>query len=146
MGKDTLRAFMEEHDLFDNALISHGFADYMRDYQLVVDNIVRPDEAGMYQYLFKYCVEAHIETAVTAWRGSLDDRLLDPEQAARDGVEGYVWGVRWADLYPGWTLVDPSVKAQSWQERLGIDLHEVRIESNAFTIDLIFSILEVNKL
>jgi hypothetical protein len=41
------------------------------------------------------------------WRWSWDDLFIDYETCERAGnPEGFVWGVNWADAYPGLEYVD----------------------------------------
>lgn len=146
METAELQEVMAEFDVFDNALLSHGYKTYMRDYELLIEVHVGPAEQGTYSYLFRYCVEAHIHTAVTeeSYRNSLDDRLIEYE-SGKD-LDGYVWGVNWSVLYPGWTLHEQSERAANWTERIGIPFHEIQIEGNAYDMTLIFSELVVSKI
>lgn len=146
MKEQELRGLMERYDVFDNALLFHSYRPYMRDYDLIVESHVGPAEPGTYSYLFRYCVEAHARTTVSddAYRRSLDDRLTVYD-TGKD-LDGFVWGVKWSALYPGWELRSPSEAAASWTERLGIDFHEICIEGNAYAITLIFAELSVTKL
>jgi hypothetical protein len=98
------------------------------------------------RYLFKYCVEAIVFSAVCAesWRQSLDDRLIDYD-TGRD-MNGYVWGVKWQDNYPGATIVTDSLRASKWSESIGIEFHEVRFETNGHNVTLVFSELDVTEL
>jgi hypothetical protein len=146
MTAEDLLALMQRHDMFDNALIFHAYKRYMRDYEIIVECHVGPAPQGTYSYLFKYCVEVHTVTSVSdsAYKVSLDERLIDYE-TGKD-LDGYVWGVNWSDLYPGWTLQSNSGKAAEWSRRIGIEFHEVVIKTNAYTINLIFSDLVVEKL
>lgn len=146
MSQEDLRSLMREFDLFDGALLFHAYKRYMRDYELIVEVHVGPAEQGTYSYLFKYCVEVNISTSLSGarYRNSLDERLIDYE-TGKD-LDGFVWGVNWSQLYPGWEIITPSKKASEWTERIGIDFHEVSIQSNSFNITLIFSELVVTKL
>ena len=146
MNTQELQGVMESFDVFANALLSHGYKDYMRDYELVVENIVNPEPLGTYAYLFKYGVEAHITTSLPdeGYRMSMDDSLIDFE--AGKGLPGYLWGVRWSDLYPGWTLNLASAKAVEWTRRLGIQFHDILIETNVYKITLIFGELVVEQI
>src|SRR5690348_8315383 len=72
--------------LFDNAIVSHGFAPYMRDYFVVFDVVsTRPTRlggswiAGRYVYRFTHCPEAHVVTTVRddTWQQSWNDELTD---------------------------------------------------------------------
>jgi hypothetical protein len=136
-------------DLHDGALFFHAFTDYMRDYELIVSPIQEPSLGRPplhRRYLFKDCVEAQTETVPSAeiWRRSLDDRLIEFE-TGRD-LDGYVWGVRWQELYPGAKVVAGSKRARRWTLAIGIDFHEVRIVANAHTITIVFSELDVSEL
>jgi hypothetical protein len=134
-------------EVFDQAIVFHGFADYMRDYDVFMYATADP-RTGIapkhLRYRFKYCVRAVVTTALSAqiWRQSLDERLVDYEQGC--DLDGYVWAVRWQMLYPGMTLIDESAEAQRWRDELGLPFHEVTIETNGHNISLIFSDLVVD--
>ncbi|MBL7497651.1 hypothetical protein I6A84_05305 [Frankia sp. CNm7] len=133
-------------DVFDQAIVYHAFTDYMRDYEMLVYATSDPRlavPAEHLRYLFRYCVEVDVRPAVTpeVWKQSLDDRLIDHE-TGKD-LDGYVWGVKWQALYPGATLLDDSPRAQAWSDAIGIDFHEVRIETNGHNLTLIFNDLSV---
>jgi hypothetical protein len=133
---------------FDQALLHHGFADHMRDYDLFLyvtadpRTGIRPEHL---RYRFTHCVRATATTALSPqiWKTSLDERLLDHAQAEADGVDGYVWGDRWQLLYPGPTLMRHSAEAQRWSGALGIPFHEATIETNCHNLTLVFSDLIV---
>ncbi|MEU4534420.1 hypothetical protein AB0G15_06105 [Streptosporangium sp. NPDC023825] len=136
-------------DVFDQALLRHGFTEYMRDYQLVIHATADPRSGiapATLRYLFRYCVQAECTTTVRTdtWRESLDDRLITYETGV--DLEGYVWGVNWQLLYPGATLVADSPTARDWAAAIGIDFHEVRIQTNAHDLTLIFSDLQIEEL
>lgn len=78
------------------------------------------------------------------WRVSLDDRLLDQETADPD-LGGYVWGVKCHCMYPGAALLPESEATRRWSKAVGIDFHEVRIETNAHNLTLLFSGLQVSE-
>ncbi|TKK80637.1 hypothetical protein FDA94_35895 [Herbidospora galbida] len=98
------------------------------------------------RYLFRHCVQADCTTTVPAdiWRESLDDRLITYQTGV--DLDGYVWGVDWQLLYPGATLVTDSPTAQRWAAAVGIDFHEVRIQTNAHDLTLVFSDLKIEEL
>ncbi|MGN9758056.1 YxiG-like protein [Streptomyces sp. SD31] len=136
-------------DAFDQAVVHHGHTAYMRDYEVVIHATADPRtgvEPAYLRYLFRYCVEARCETSVPAqtWRVSLDDRLIDDVTA--DGLDGYVWGVKWHCLYPGAKLLPASERTRRWSRSLGLDFHEVLIETNAHRLTLLFSDLQVSEL
>ncbi|MFG2823767.1 hypothetical protein ACGFX4_30625 [Kitasatospora sp. NPDC048365] len=133
---------------FDHAVVNHGYTNYMRDYEVIVHATADPRsgiEPSYLRYLFRYCVEARCGTSLPAetWRVSLDDRLIDYETGV--DLEGYVWGVKWHCLHPGATVLPESEATRRWSEALGIDFHEVRIETNAHDITLVFSDLQVTE-
>lgn len=136
-------------DVFDQALVHHGYVDYMRDYEAIVYATADPItgiQPTYLRYLFRYCVEARCQTAVDTriWQISLDDRLT--EHASGADLDGFVWGVKWQCLYPGATIVAGSELASTWAAAIGIDFHEVRIETEAHDLTLVFNDLEVSEL
>jgi len=90
-------------------------------------------------------VAASVTTALSpaGWTDSLDDRLTEPGGASVPDLEGYVWGVRWQENYPGMTLAAESPDAGRWSEQVGLPFHEVRVEANCHTIRLVFADLVV---
>ncbi|WP_149179890.1 hypothetical protein [Streptomyces sp. TRM49041] len=136
-------------ETFDHAVVHHGFTDYMRDYQVVIHATADPRtgiEPAYLRYLFRYCVEARCETTLSSetWRASLDDRLIEGETGDA-GLDGYVWGVKWHALYPGARLLPQSDTAGRWRQAVGVDFHEVRIDTNAHRLTLVFSDLRVSE-
>jgi hypothetical protein len=134
-------------DVFDQAIVFHGFADYLRDYDVFVCATADPRigrAAQHLRYRFKYCVRAVATSALSPeiWKRSLDSRLVDYDQG-RD-LDGYVWGVRWQALYPGMKLVRDSADAQQWSHDLGLAFHEASIETNGHNLSLVFADLIVD--
>jgi hypothetical protein len=91
-------------DVFDQAIIFHGFADYMRDYEVFIYATADP-RTGIgpehLHYRFKHCVRATVTSALSPgiWKRSLDERLVDYEQD-RD-LDGYVWASSGRRCTPG---------------------------------------------
>lgn len=146
MDTAALEQMLDE--AFDHAILHHGYTNYMRDYEVVVYATADPRTGiapARLRYLFRYCVEARCETSVAAetWRVSLDERLIDHETGA--DRDGYVWGVKWHALYPGARLLPESEATRRWSKAVGIDFHEVRVETNAHRLTLIFSDLQVSE-
>jgi hypothetical protein len=146
---DTASLQQALDDVFDQALVYHAYTDYLRDYEVIVHATADPSTGippAYLRYLFRHCVEADVETALSAdiWRRSLDDRLIDYD-TGKD-LDGYVWGVKWQEFYPGAKVVPGSKRAQRWADALGIDFHEIRIQANGHTITLVFSDLQVSQL
>lgn len=145
-GSEIQAAF---DDVFDQALVFHGFVDYMRDYDVYIYATADPrtDISPQHlRYRFTHCVRASTTSALSPhiWKQSLDERLVDHEEGA--DLDGYVWGVKWQALYPGLTLVADSSDAQQWSHDLGLPFHEATIETNGHNISLVFSDLVVDVL
>jgi hypothetical protein len=145
---DSVKLKSDLDDIFDQAIVYHGFTDYLRDYELFAYCTADPRTGIVPEHLryrFKLCVIAEVQTALTEtiWTRSLDDRLVDYD-VGKD-LEGYVWGVKWQMLYPGARIIQDSARAQHWAQALNRDFHEVRIETNGHNISLVFSELEVTK-
>jgi hypothetical protein len=143
---DAARIAQALDDVFDQAIVFHGFTDYMRDYEIIVFATADPRtgiEPEHLRYLFKHCVSAVATSALSPdiWRRSLDERLIDYAQGV--DLVGYVWGVNWQLLYPGAKLVPNSPDAARWARELGIPFHELRIETNGHNLTLVFSDLSV---
>jgi hypothetical protein len=146
-----------QHDqlFFDSSIVSHGFAPFLRDYDVTIDVPSTTSDrsgsyiAGRYRYRFTHCTEAIARTTVTpdAWQKSWDDLYIDRrawEQAESPG--GYLWAVAWADAYPGMTYVANSDRAKLWSDLVSHKMHEVLIESNAFRLALVFHDLRIAQL
>lgn len=143
---DTSEIQAAFEDVFDQAIVFHGFADYMRDYDVFVHSTADPRtgiRAAHLRYRFMHCVRATVTSALSPdiWSRSLDERLIDHAKG-RD-LEGYVWGVKWQELYPGMKLVPDSADARQWSRDLGLPYHEAVIEANSQILSLVFSDLTV---
>lgn len=104
---------------------------------------------GRSRYRVTHCTEAIARTTVTpkAWQASWDDIFTNYQAWEQAGKpSGYVWGVEYADAYPGMTHVTESDRARHWTELLGHNLHEVRIQSNVLVLELVFHDLRVTQL
>lgn len=146
MDAMALRQSLDE--IFDQALVHHGYTDYLRDYELIVYATADPRtgvEPAYLRCLFRYCVEARCTSSVSAegWRTSLDDRLIDHE-TGKD-LDGFVWGVKAHRLCPGAELLAGSETTRRWERAVGIDFHEVSIETEAHRLRLVFSDLQVSE-
>lgn len=143
MTVDEIKRAIQE-PLFDSSIVRHGFAPFLRDYDIVA-------RINDYQYLYRFthCVLAIVATAVKSkfWKESWDDIFTDYIAHQRAGSpEGYVWGLCYSVAYPGATYIEKSASAQDWSRRLGKPMHEVLIETNGHDIDLIFHDLKVREL
>ncbi|CAD5989903.1 hypothetical protein [Agreia sp. COWG] len=131
---------------FDQSLVFHGFTEYMRDFEMIMQFSADPSTGiptEHFRYIFVHCVQATISTALPpqAWAASLDERLTDYETGSE--LDGYVWGVKWQALYPGFEVASQSGVGKSWSDKVGIPFYEVRVEANGHNFDLVFSDLRV---
>ncbi|MFK0187601.1 hypothetical protein ACIQV1_25735 [Streptomyces rubiginosohelvolus] len=143
MDTAGLQRTLKKH--IGEVVVHHGYTTYMRDYEVIINVWEGPQSPSTYlRYLFLYCVEARCGTFLSTetWRDSLDDRLLDRETAV--DLDGYVWGANYHELY-GAELRPESEAALHWSKAVGIDFHEVHIETNAHDLTLLFSGLEVSE-
>ena len=106
-------------DIRGEALVFHGFTDYMRDYDLIVFRISDAQAghpARHVRYRFTHCVSATVEPGLPRdlLKASTDDRLIQMTPSA--GVDGFVWGrggnrsspVAWRSEAPVWPDVGRS--------------------------------------
>ncbi|GHH74881.1 YxiG-like protein [Promicromonospora soli] len=150
MDEQQIRQAFDE--VLDQALVFHGFTDYMRDYDLYIYATADPRtgiEPEHIRYRFTHCVRATVTTTVRrdVWLYSQDDDLIDYDAWIESGErEAYVWGVKWQALYPGMQLIPASPEAQEWSIDMGRPFHEALIETNGHNLSLIFSGLEITKI
>jgi hypothetical protein len=137
----TVKQRLEANSFFDAAIVRHGFVDYMRDYELLVSGR-EPPHTDWHRYQFVGCVEARTVTALKPeyFVASLPDDFVysGPDYPEKDDPPGFIWGVRFSSAYPGLTYVDESAKVREWSARLGVPMHEVLIDTEAFQLSLVF--------
>lgn len=148
MEQGELNAHLQQ--MFDNALLYHGFTSYMRDYEMLVYESADPRSGITPRYLkflFRNCPEVHVLSSIRpdVWSRSTDDSLVETRHVTND-TRGYVWGVLSQELYPGPHIVKDSARARQWTESSGIRFHEVNIEANAHRISIVFSELSVQEI
>lgn len=140
MNENEIRKALDDI-LFDSFIVEHGFVSYLRDYDLII-------QISLSRQLFRFthCVSAIAKTSVRdmTWQESWDDAFTSEEAYEKAGrPEGYFWGVGYSMAYPGATLRADSAGARDWSHRLGKQMWEVIIETNAHNIELIFHDLRV---
>ena len=146
---------------FDSRIVAHGYAPDLRGYDVVIDvSAALPHEVtigdttgsytkGRYRYRFAHCPEARVTSRIRndTWRLSWDEVFVDHEEwEAAGNPEGFVWGVKEADAYPGLWYVTDSTLAASWTERLGHEMHEAVVDTNVFMLQLVCHDLRVQQL
>lgn len=133
-----------QEPFFDSSIVRHGFTRYNRDYGVVI----RINES-QFLYTFTHCPAANLTTAVKdqTWQASWDDVFTSYSDWERAGApKGFVWGVNYANAYPGARLVEESPRASEWSERFGKQMHHAKIVTNTYSLDLIFHDLRVTEL
>ena len=159
---ERIEKFLTGHPLFDQAVVEHGFTRHLRDYDVIIDRVAPLPKVAVhagsdrdsyvearYRYRFTHCVAATVETKLTdeSWHNSWDDHFTDLGAWKRAGEpEGFIFGVCWAAAYPGGQLVEDSAVARDWSRRLGQQLHEAVIETNAYSLRLVFHNLRVTRI
>ena len=151
-----VKSLIENDELFfDSAIVSHGYAPFMRDYDIVIARPAPVPAAsdsyidGRYRCRFTHCSEVCIKSTLTdeAWQQSLGGRLHRlPSMGDGWCPAGVRLGRMLSDAYPGLSYVNDSPLAASWTKRLGRDMHEVSVESNAFVLRLVCHDLHVDKI
>lgn len=147
MDKEHLASGLEE--MFDHTLVHHGFTTYMRDYEMIVWKPADQHsgiESRYMRFLFRSCPEAVVRSALDpeTWTRSMDEELIKAQPVTMEST-GYVWGVRYQELYPGAEIVENSELARRWTAQVGVPFYEVNIKANAQHIKLIFADLAVEE-
>ena len=75
------------------------------------------------------------------WKESLDDQLIEPDYINKSGR--IYWGVKYQIFYPGGTVVTDSARARQWSDSVGIEFHEILLETNFQAIRLVAADLHV---
>ena len=129
--------------LYDAAITSHRFARFLRDYLVVVERRAEGEHGAPYTYVFTRCVFAETRSVLSAdtWDESWDTPT-DLGSWNKTGSRGFAWGVEWANV-EGASQVPNSARAGDWSSRLHRPMREVVIETNVFTLTLVFSELRV---
>ncbi|HKF48130.1 MAG TPA: hypothetical protein VKB38_12285 [Terracidiphilus sp.] len=125
---------------YDFAVMEHGFAPHGRDYRFVIEDTLCK-VPGTYELTFTHVVNLSYETRVsdTSWPISWADEFTDyAKWQAAGEPEGYVFGTNWSLAYPGMTILHDTPEAKNWSTRLQRTMHSVRIETDRFSISLIF--------
>jgi hypothetical protein len=139
----TVKALLERESFFDAAIIRHGFTDYMRDYEIIVVGRAGPPAADIHRYLFVGCAEAVYQTAISPkyFGPSLPDDFVfsGPDYPEKKDPQGFIWGVRYANAYPGLSYRLGGERSAYWTAHLRRKMHEVFIETEAYSLLLVFA-------
>lgn len=126
-------------------ILSHGFADYMRDYEVLVAEYAGIERARDRLYQFIGCVSAVVQTAIDAEVYVKSLPTPQSESSMRPGDQGletrFSWGARFSTSQFGIDLITDDELVE-WQKILGIRMHKALIITEAFRIQLIFHDLD----
>lgn len=131
----------------DFGVLEIGFAPHGRDFNLVVQDVLR--SPGTHRVAFTHVVEIAYETRVRdeSWRLSWDDTFTDYAAWEAAGCpSGYVWGVNWADAKPGLRALRDSQEATEWSERLNRPMYAALLETNQYSLHLVFHSVRYEKI
>ena len=135
---ELLKGALSEYDF---GVLEHGFAPHGRDYRFVIQDSLCT-APGTYELVFTHVVDLKYETRVgdSVWQTSWADEFTDYAKWQASGEpEGYVFGTDWSLAYPGITILVSSPEAQRWSERLHRPMYAAMIETDRFSISLIYS-------
>jgi len=124
--------------------MQHGFAPHGRDYVFIIQ-----DFWGTHELTFSHVVDLKYGTRVRdeVWLESWSNEFVDyGAWLAAGEPNGYVWGSNWSLAYPGISLPSATPEAEDWSRRLRRPMHLVVIETDRFSIALIFSDARLRKL
>jgi hypothetical protein len=125
----------------DFGVMEHGFLPHGRDYRFVIqDSLCR--DPGTYELTFTHVVDLDYKTRVgdKIWQMSWADEFTDYAKWTEVGEpEGYIFGTDWSLAYPGITILGASHEAKEWSDRLQRPMHSASIETDRFSIVLVFS-------
>ncbi|WP_416865264.1 MAG: hypothetical protein ACMVP2_22910 [Imperialibacter sp.] len=145
MGIDKLKL----EDIYDVAVLRHGFVDYVRDYQFEIETNWVGDLAGRYLLTFKHCYDLTYKTLVNddLIKKSWDDIFTSYEAWEKNNKpEGFVWGTNWSLAYPGFESIEASKRAEEWSDRLDKKMNEVSFETDSFVMTLIYESWTIRKI
>lgn len=139
---------IELENLYDIAILRHGFADYNRDYEFIIE-IGGQINAGQFLLVFKNVYELTYKTTLPykVIRQSLHDDFTNYQKWQDNGEkEGFVWEVNYSLAYPGFTIKDNSDNAIKWTKELGINMYEIILDTNTYKIEFLSSAFELKKI
>lgn len=145
----TVRELLERESIAGAVILRHGFTDYLRDYEVIIGGRNGPPYTDVHKYQFIGCAEAVCATQLvrtfheptSTFGESLSDEFVfsGPDYPEKDEPNGFIWGVRCADVLSGWDYVENGKRATFWSSALGRRMHEVSVYTNAYRLVLAFA-------
>jgi hypothetical protein len=132
----------------DFAVLDHGFLPHGRDYSMAVESALGKDP-GRHRFQFTHVVAVSYATRVSdeLWTKSWKDIYVNYDEWEMAGTPpGYLWGTNWSFADPGMRAVEPSPLAEEWSGRLKMDMYEAKLETDRFSLFLVFHSLRVAKI
>ena len=144
----TVKELLERESITDAVILRHGFTDYMRDYEIIVGARNGAPWTDVHKYQFIGCAEAVCGTQLvrtfheptSTFGQSLADEFVfsGPDYPEKDDPDGFIWGVRFAEVTSGWNYVENGKRAKFWSEAIGRKMHEVNLDTNVYSLELVF--------
>jgi hypothetical protein len=142
----TVKEKLDEHDLFDQAILRHGMLDNIRDYE-IIGLIYERDYDEEVQYIFKGCIKVDFKVTIKPDGYSMDVRLLDlNRQNESDYPKGYIWGANHAVPYPALTLTENTNDLLELEKNYKLKFYRLFIETNVYELTLVFHDIETKVL
>lgn len=142
----TVKDKLEKYDLFDQSIIRHGMLKCIRDYE-VIAYLLGMDYDTEAQFILKGCIKVDYRVIVASEHYSMDERLLELDrQDEPDYPKGFIWGVNYALVYPGWELKEDTEELKILEKTYGLKFYEIFFETNAYNLKIIFHDIEIKEL
>ncbi len=137
---------LEEYDLFDQSITRHGILECIRDYE-VIGYLSGAEFDLEVQYIFKGCIKVDYKVKVAPDDYSMDNRLLNLDrQDEPDYPKGFIWGTKYAVVYPGWTLKQDTDEIKMLEKIYGLKFYQVYFNTNAYDLTITFHDIETKEL
>lgn len=132
----TVQEILKREGFSDAAILRHGFTDYMRDYEIIVDARNGLPNTDLHKYQFIGCVEVHYQTRVSPliFTESLPDEFGDsgPDYPEKEDPDGFIWDVRYLTAH--WVYLEESDRSKYWSKVMKREMHQITIETEAFQL------------